>query len=1488
MALTAGREVIDLISDSEDESPSKAARSSLQAFIPRKEKAAPKHPNGTVEPLASTPQLKHRTPSSHAPAATPDTTNSLKDFRPNPPISLSEILSNGLQNAARSVGLIAPQQSAAVAPKRAGGLSPRNGAPTPRQNDAATSGSTEKRETYFVQYKPSANSVPPEKQPKSFVEYKPPPKVQGARRTSGPIHEERLRHFNEFHRKEAERKDESPIRPSVDSAADTRAGAAPLPVDRVAALAQRSASSFSQPSDNLSEPYWRRSSPEANGPEAKRRKVNYHEVDKINKGMIQARRLSAISIAQDLFSRQQTTAQALTSGVPASAAVPDTLQSTGGFVNTRDPAPAKAQTKSVDLTKEMNICADEGDSIVVAHLLSSKQKWKREVAPSVMAESSQSPADSSESDFPDEMPAKPMQRPSSKQLSSKQEPRRDTAKLAAPASETVSSESDSPDEIPARPMPSSRKDVYTRLARPAAAPTPTAPEAARMPRVSSALDNNSEPHQLSSGPTKVAKLIASVKNPQGSNHGIPYSTEEDDLLAHLREIVKIGWEEMPKYFSGRTRGSLQVRYSSKLKNRTSTKTKMQSSGFSNQSQPRQKAAPQPRLEYTAPSRRHPKAAQPKDGFVTWAELKAQRHEDSAPVKSVSPPIFEQASTQISGLGLDSAHLASLPRILRSREMGNTARRNWSSTARMAIPDELQNHVLDTLGPRRYFHGASRDVTCVAWAPDGNKFAAGAIAIDDERSMQYNRPNNLLLGDMDKNSLQELPEHHVARPTVSDSHNVNSLQAMQETQDPRLFKTVAAVDFSRDSKALYSAGGDGVVRMYNASSGKCLASAKQKAEVALLTSNSHGLLASGTHCSDDGSISVMRCHSDRLEAFCQLGPTRANVESSLPIFPSSLKWGAGKYSHLLLAGFASDSYDEDRLAAGEIFLWDSTADQKIDLPAARNVFDVAWNPFPSSGASLFAVAGARAGKINRSSIQCFAPDQGRAKCVIEWDCPAFDINDVVYCPHDDNLIAAGATDGKVYVWDKRTAGRDQSPLHILAHGPTKNVLDHDRDVEIADTGVRFLSWSATGNRLYSGSSDGVVKVWNPYCTTQDALVRDVATFNSAVMSGAFSSDYRDLLIGEDAGQLNLLGIDRKERSVRAAKKFDYCPAPALTLDKVEDRFGLARELVSTGQIEIRPMGALPVKQAVQGPNYQGPFLAPTDEQLRQLGAELQAASHEQSEARESIFTGKVDSEIKKAIRTADMRASRAREALERAQEKREDRATLAPAAAILQQVFRESRLEHDMDVLANATKVCTLDCNYLPAAGDEDGEAPDDRRYEQRIPGKLRLQRKLYDTADMTNAEITEAGLTSICSACRGPAAKSKRGLAVCERCTLSRSGFTARCEKCTAPVRPNLDDRVRHNICERCSFHCFRCGCIAAVSPSGDTVTCEPCRTQWEAGVLGYEVNRSPNSISHVKESHEQVMESLDERMGRLLGEGERERLAGGWKVALVDRSVGY
>ncbi|GAB7327257.1 hypothetical protein MBLNU13_g11148t2 [Cladosporium sp. NU13] len=1465
--MALAREIIDLVSDSEDESPSKRARLNLQAFVPRKEKAAPRAER-TIAPPASTPQSTKNTPVAQkplAPAPAPNTTNGWSKIPAN--ASIAEILSRGLHSAARSVGILPPQlqqqpqhQPLVSPPSNVVNSLHRNGVPPGRPHTLRNSGSLQKQSKSSVQSKPSPtatqNRVP---------------------RTNGPLHEERQRRFIQYHQKEAERKSTKVSTQQVERVVDTKSGAGISLSDGLTATTQRGALPSVRPNGNPST-HSHQWSPSTDEPEAKRRKTEHEVVaDKIATGMSEARRLSAAaittkpaSVTHDQDPDRTVSHFTMLGEVQSSSRLVEDIKDT--------PPVVSSQSGKIDLTDQSE--APTGPPFKISDELLNEPLTK--VALSKVTTLPDNVANAHGSDSPDVKSADRMSicvDDSQPSIVANYAPSKpdvggsDSNLYTAGISNGVANadESDSPDEIPAKPMrkrsPSAHQDAHPQPARSVRVPS-LEREASPVPRKGPALDVDPQIDiETRNDPMIIPKTIAFPGKGKG-NHGVPYSAEEDSLLAHLREDLGIGWEAMPKYFCGRTRGSLQVRYSSKLKNRHLVEAKHKSSGMQNPALPRTEAIARP--EYTAPSRRHAKAAQRNDGFVSWADVKAQRREDRATIKSATPPLQQNAPMQTPSPGMDFAHPASLPRILRSRELGNTGRRNWSSTARLSVSDELQNHFLDTIGPRRYFHGASRDVTCVAWAADGNKFAAGAIAIDDERSMQYNRPNNLLLGDLKRNSLQELPEHHVARPIVSDSRNVNSLQAMQETQDARLFKTVAAVGFSEDSRALYSAGADGVVRMYVASSGQCISSLKQEAELALLASNSRGLLATGSHRSDDSSISVIRPHSDELECLHQFGPTRADVESPLPIFLTALKWGAGVHSHLLLAGFASDSYEDDRLAAGEVFLWDSTADQKIELPAARNVFDVAWNPIPSSNASLFAVASARTGKPWRSTIQCFAPDQGRASRVLQWDCPAFDINDLVYCPHDDNLIAAGATDGKVYIWDKRVAGSRQKPLHTFSHGKTKNVLDHDRDAEIADTGVRFLSWSATGNRLYSGSSDGTVKVWDPYRTTEDALVRDVATFNSAVMSGAFSPDFRDLLIGEDQGQLNLLGIDREARSVRAAKKFDYYPAPIPTLN--EDRFAPARELLATEQVELRPMGALPVRQAVQGPNYQGPYLAPSNHQMSHLDAELQLALREQKVAHASLLDRMQDPETEKAFQAVDTKVTLSEKALQRAWQKREEDQLLQPAASLLQRKLHDSRLAYEKDIGKSVSKRCGLDCNYLPTAGDEDGEAPDNRQSEQRIPESLRTHIKALDSSDLTNAEIAEARLTSKCSA--------------------FRSGLTARCEKCATPVRPNLDESVWQNICERCNFHCFRCGGIATIT--GDTITCQSCDVQWEAGVLGYEVKKkSQISPTQVKDqsrvgdrNHEQMMESLDERMGRLLGEDERERLAGGWKVALVDGAV--
>ncbi|KFY28425.1 hypothetical protein V493_02941 [Pseudogymnoascus sp. VKM F-4281 (FW-2241)] len=53
-----------------------------------------------------------------------------------------------------------------------------------------------------------------------------------------------------------------------------------------------------------------------------------------------------------------------------------------------------------------------------------------------------------------------------------------------------------------------------------------------------------------------------------------YSEDDDELLIQLKEDDKLPWDEIAKYFPKRTKGSLQVHYTTKLKNRSYKKRKI--------------------------------------------------------------------------------------------------------------------------------------------------------------------------------------------------------------------------------------------------------------------------------------------------------------------------------------------------------------------------------------------------------------------------------------------------------------------------------------------------------------------------------------------------------------------------------------------------------------------------------------------------------------------------------------------------------------------------------------------------------------------------------------------------------------------------------------------------------------------------------------------------------------------------------------------------
>ena len=201
------------------------------------------------------------------------------------------------------------------------------------------------------------------------------------------------------------------------------------------------------------------------------------------------------------------------------------------------------------------------------------------------------------------------------------------------------------------------------------------------------------------------------------------------------------------------------------------------------------------------------------------------------------------------------------------------------------------------------------------------------------------------------------------------------------------------------------------------------------------------------------------------------------------------------------------------------------------------------------------------------------------------------------------FAVGCTDGKTYIWDIR---QPNDLLYTLSHGEPLQPLDEHEHREMLDTGMRFCSWGDNATRLYTGSSDGVVKVWDITRSPEDVFIKDLVTLDSGVMSGAFSPDKTSLLVGEVNGSINVLQVGREDCTVKEMEPLrlisastyspesptrSNSPASSSTLDLLVDPdsgVAIAAELVRSDQIEIVPFGGLPIRQATQGINYSGPY------------------------------------------------------------------------------------------------------------------------------------------------------------------------------------------------------------------------------------------------------------------------------------------------------------
>lgn len=975
------------------------------------------------------------------------------------------------------------------------------------------------------------------------------------------------------------------------------------------------------------------------------------------------------------------------------------------------------------------------------------------------------------------------------------------------------------------------------------------------------------------------------KQPTGpSMHGQPFTVEELQLLKQLRGIEGRTWEEIVPHFNGRSVGALQVKYSTKVSKELMTSTSRPSLARTSgvrPSLPTSSGGNTPDEAPTRAKRVRKSAPAAVDGFVSWASLKKNPSKVDVPPQKTGTGAETAADRSASGPQQeqrlphqDRTFPSSLNQILRHRELGLTSRRAWSGTSGKS--EELQNHIFSGYGLRRQYEKMSGDVISLAWSPRSNRFAASAIAISDQRSMQYNMSRNLLLGDVQRNQVHELTEHHIPRPIVDqqDAGNVNALNSMRESQDPRLFLTVTATGFCPNGSKLYTTGSDRMLRQYSVDEqrGKpaiCQDSVVHRSSVDLLAVHGHedGILAVGCHSASEG-IRIYRSET-QLNELHAISPSRNNAQSTVPIFPSALKWGIhSRYRNLLLAGFSGD---EDKQNAGETLLYDVANQSSMRIPGAtRNVFDVAWNTMASPTSIAFVVAcdpsNEQVSKGTRSVVQCFAPDSGAPRRVLTWQCPAVDLNDVLICPHDENLIAAGATDGAVYVWDQRSADRSQQPLHILKHGVSENVLADDRETELADTGVRFLSWGATGSRLFTGSSDGIVKVWNPYRSSGNTHVEDLATPRqslSAVMSGAFSPDYRELLIGTENGRIDLFSLGEKATHRKTTQPFSLIPEVIPSAAQEDKPFEAARSLISTGQIEFKPAGAMPFRQAVQGPNYQGPFLKPSPAEAKTAERSYQKALDEQFSAH-----GAAD-RTEESTRKADQNVAEAQHALEDIDKRHEHfQRSSAEAGKHRLLLAQGERDRKNLEAkLPYPLEPCHLDCSVLRPV---DREQDDSGRSELRVPGLLRSVQQLA----LQSRDEELGGICPSCSPRDALRARAKgKKVTTCAACALKKLRLTSVCARCNSPAR--VETEKGPTLCERCSFDCFRCGTSdenMIISPDLGQITCLSCNLTWEAGVLGYELvaerelPRRPKTLT------------IDEKHEEELGTEEREHYASLWQ----------
>ncbi|KAF3175388.1 hypothetical protein TWF788_008494 [Orbilia oligospora] len=406
-----------------------------------------------------------------------------------------------------------------------------------------------------------------------------------------------------------------------------------------------------------------------------------------------------------------------------------------------------------------------------------------------------------------------------------------------------------------------------------------------------------------------------------------------------------------------------------------------------------------------------------------------------------------------------------------------------------------------LRPFRTFTEGSSDVVDCAWDFSGWNFALACTTYND----MYNRVGNLMLGSVD-GPIKFLCGHKTRRPPN---------QGNTAILDPYLHSTVSSVDFSGD--LLFSSGFDNTVKIWDKNN-KLLQRSLLFGSPVVRMKMSGLFQNTGTVCLQDGGVVIFRSCLHSVDE-----PDSRHVISARHDFlePASVLWvnGTAGRKGWVFVGYENKESDkrQPNASLGDLRLFDAKHGQEVQeiRPGSTRQFDINLD---DSGSFLITGsivnAARRPTPDTHSFVRVYDIEQSPRK-MLEFSCQHKDINKVTMSPCRRYVTSSG-TNGKSYLWDIRRGG---DPLHEFGHGESRTPLSPDRDREEVDTGVTFASWVADGSLFVTGSSDGIVKVWDP--ARADPFLYNLATFDDPVMTGAFSPDGDCLMIGETTGKATLL-------------------------------------------------------------------------------------------------------------------------------------------------------------------------------------------------------------------------------------------------------------------------------------------------------------------------------------------------------------------------------